>query len=201
MQNFAHPVPERPDDYWNLDVVLSCRDYIEDVEGIDMRKLMERYFKRYEKNILPKIKQLRKAVIHGDLNEQNILVQKNNPEEIAGIIDFGDLQYATHINDLAIALAYTLLNVQDIEESAREIIIGYHKELAIQDGELEVLIDLVAMRLISSIILTSHRARAFPENSYILVSQEPARKLLKKLETLEFNLPFGKNERDNINAD
>jgi Ser/Thr protein kinase RdoA (MazF antagonist) len=101
------------------------------------------------------------------------------------------MQWAIHINDLAIAMAYALLDVKDIESTAREIVNGYNKEFPIQNAEFEVLSDLVVMRLITSIVLTSNRAKKYPENTYIICSQEPAINLLKKLEKLEFKVPFG----------
>ena len=124
-----------------------------------------------------------------DANEHNILVAKDDPTKIVGLIDFGDVHKATQINDLAIALAYSLLDVEDVDSTAREIINGYREEFSIEDVEFEVLFDLVAMRLIASIILTSKRAKQFPENLYILTSQKPAKLLLEKLDKWKFKYP------------
>ena len=55
-------------------------------------------------------------------------------------------------------------------------------------GELDVLFDLVAMRLVQSIIMASHSAKEFPQNAYVLISQKPARALLKKLEAGKFEV-------------
>jgi len=186
VQNFEGSVPERPTDLWNLDNVMDCKAALEDVTDEATRSRIESFYNHYEANVLPKIKGLRKAIIHGDANEQNILVSKDDPEEIVGLIDFGDLQIATHINDLSIALAYSLLDVEDIDGTANQIIGGYQSQFKIEKEEFEVLFDLVAMRLITSIILSSKRAKQFPENTYILASQKPAKALLKRMETWEF---------------
>ena len=50
------------------------------------------------------------------------------------------------------------------------------------DEEREILYYLMAMRLVTSIIMSSHSAKLFPDNDYIIISQKPARALLKKLE-------------------
>ena len=126
-------------------------------------------------------------MVHGDANEQNLLVAVDRPAKIAGLIDFGETQRATHINDLAITLAYALLGEDDFESVARQIIKGYTEVFSLEPGELEVLFDLMAMRLIQSIILTSNSAKEFPDNKYIVSSQKPARELLKKLETYEWH--------------
>ena len=187
MQSFTHPVSERPNDFWNLDNVLACKIYLEDVIDEDVRERIEGFYERYEKNILPKLKHLRKTVVHGDANEQNLLVAVDRPTKIAGLIDFGETQRATHINDLAITLAYALLGEDDFESVARQIIKGYTEVFSLEPGELEVLFDLMAMRLTQSITLTSNSAKEFPENKYIVSSQKPARELLKKLETYEWH--------------
>jgi hypothetical protein len=194
VRSFKHPVMEKPNDYWNLDNALASKAFVRDVEDEQMRAIINRFYEHYENNVVPKVSGLRGGVIHGDANEQNFLVGKDHPSEITGLIDFGDLQWATHINDLAIALAYALLDVQDIASTAREIVNGYNKVFPIQKAEFEVLSDLIVMRLITSILLTSNRAKKYPGNTYILCSQEPAIKLLKKLEALEFKVPFGESE-------
>lgn len=186
VQTFTARVPTRPNDLWNLDNVIACKAFIQDVNDEATRERIERYYRHYEAHVFPKIKHLKKATIHGDANEQNILVDKKDDAQVVGLIDFGDLQEATHINDLAILIAYSLLDVEDLDSAANEIIDGYKKEFPIEAKEFEVLFDLVAMRLISSIILSSKRAKEFPDNLYILASQKPAKELLEKMETWEF---------------
>ena len=182
MQGYAHPAARRPDDLWNLDNVSACKAYLKDVADKDVRSRIERIYGTYETNILPKLQYLRKSVIHSDANEQNLLVAVDRPTKIAGLIDFGEIQLGTHINELAITLAYALLGEDDIESAARKIVQGYTEEFVLEDGELDVLFDLVAMRLVQSIIMTSHSAKECSDNEYILISQKPARALLKKLE-------------------
>ena len=126
------------------------------------------------------------AVIHGDANDSNLLVAVNRPTKIAGLIDFGEIQTATHINELAITLAYALLGEDDIESAAHQIIQGYTQEFVLEAGELDVLFDLVAMRLVQSIIMAFISAKKPPLNAYMLISQKPAQALLKKLEEGDF---------------
>lgn len=191
VQSFKQSVLEKPNDFWNLDNVLACRAFVDDVKDEQIRALVNSFFIHYENNVLPKISGLRKGVIHGDANEQNILIGIDESSEVTGLIDFGDMQWATQINDLAICMAYALLDVKDIESTAREIVNGYDKEFPIENTEFEVLSDLIIMRLITSVVLTSNRAKQYPENTYIICSQEPASNLLKKLEKLDFKVPFG----------
>jgi len=52
----------------------------------------------------------------------------------------------------------------------------------LEEGELDVLFNLMAMRLVQTIIMSSHNAKEFPDNEYIVICQKPARALLKELE-------------------
>jgi Ser/Thr protein kinase RdoA (MazF antagonist) len=186
VQSFHHPVAVKPEDYWNLDNVMACKYFLQDVKDGETRSLIDKFFRHYEAHVSPKIKNLPKGIIHGDANEHNLIVSEEDPTKIVGLIDFGDLQKASHINDLAITLAYSLLDEKDINATAREIINGFRESFRIEDMEFDVLFDLVAMRLITSIILTSNRAKKFPENTYITTSQKSAIQLLKKLEKWKF---------------
>jgi len=62
------------------------------------------------------------------------------------------------------------------------IIDGYTKDFSLEETEIDMLYYLMVMRLVTSITMTSHSAKQHPDNNYILISQKPAKALLKKLE-------------------
>ncbi|MFT5521376.1 MAG: Ser/Thr protein kinase RdoA (MazF antagonist), partial [Enterobacterales bacterium] len=177
MANYSFDVKDGSDELWKLDNVMACKVYLPEVIDEDARDRIERLYVVYENKILPKLPLLRKAIIHGDANEQNLLVASDNTKVIAGLIDFGEIQLASQINDLAIALAYTLLGEDDIAMASAKIIEGYDAEFKLDELEREILYYLIAMRLVTNITMTSHLAKLFPENEYILFSQKPARAL------------------------
>ena len=178
----APPNSDGSDKLWKLDEVSACKEYLPEVIDEDARDRIARLFDVYEKDIAPKLPSLRKAVIHGDANEQNFLINPDDPKKITGLIDFGEMQFGCQINDLAITLAYGLLGESDIKMASKAIISGYEKEFPIEDKERRILYYLMAMRLVTNIIMTSLAAKQQPDNEYILISQGPARALLKRLE-------------------
>lgn len=182
MQDYPNAAVEGSDEMWKLDNVMACKMYLSDITDLDARDRIERLYVVYQKNILPKLPQLRKAIIHSDANEQNFLINPDQTMKIAGLIDFGELQLSSQINELAIALAYGLLGEDDIAIASASMIEGYHREFKIEEKEREILYYLMAMRLVTSITMSSHSAKLYPDNEYILVSQKPARALLKRLE-------------------
>ncbi|MEM7208576.1 MAG: aminotransferase class III-fold pyridoxal phosphate-dependent enzyme [Pseudomonadota bacterium] len=182
LQSFSHHESHRPDFLWNLDNCLSVKHYTDDITDPNAREMVESVFARYAKIIVPKLAPLRVAVIHGDVNDNNLLVGENN--RVNGLFDFGDLCTGKQINELAIAMAYALMGQADIGVSSRTIIGAYVKHFPLQKDELDILFELIEMRLAQSICVSSHRARQFPENDYLLVSQEPALSLLRTLSAM-----------------
>lgn len=188
LQTFSPKELEGSDPLWKLDKAIDCKPYVKYVVDEESRDRMMRIFAVYEKEILPKVPHLRKAIIHSDANEQNFLISPDQPTKISGLIDFGELQYASQINELAITLAYGLLAEDDIAMASKAIIDAYDKEFKVLDEEREILFYLMAMRLITSVTMSSYNATLYPENEYLLVAQAPGLILLKQLEDEKFIL-------------
>lgn len=188
MQSFSPKAHEGSDILWKLDHVIECKRYLPDVIDEDARDRITRLYAVYEKDILPKLPNLRKAIIHSDANEQNFLIDPANPTKVTGLIDFGEMQLASQVNELAITLAYGLLGEDDIEMAAGNVIKGYTAEFPLEKQELDIIYYLMAMRLVTTITMSSHSSKMFPENEYILIAQKPACVLLKKLEQEKYIL-------------
>ena len=92
------------------------------------------------------------------------------------------MTHGRQINELAVTLAYALLDVEDVYKSAAPLIAAYASSFALEGDEAEVLFDLVAARLAMSVCISSHRAKDFPDNDYLLISQAPAFRLLERLD-------------------
>jgi len=172
LQGFAHSAAHRDDFLWNLDNAPAVRQYIEDIDSADDREIVTRIFKRYADNVLPRLPSLR-SIIHGDINDNNLVVDASDPQVVCGAFDFGDMAYARQVNELAIAMAYATMGLPDIAAASRELIGAYSKHFPLRETELEVLFDLVEMRLAMSLCISSHRAKQFSDNAYLLVSQKP----------------------------
>lgn len=187
LQGFMHPAAIRPDFLWSLDNVLVCQSYVADIQESEHKALVECFYNRYERHVIPVLPRLRAAVIHNDANDNNILVDASDTSRISGLIDFGDMVYAKQVNELAVMLAYALMDVPDLVGAAHAVIQGYTSEFPLTEGELEVLFDLVAMRLVMSVCISSHRSKDFPDNAYLTISQAPAFRLLAQLDALDRN--------------
>jgi 4-aminobutyrate aminotransferase-like enzyme/Ser/Thr protein kinase RdoA (MazF antagonist) len=124
---------------------------------------------------------LRKSIIHNDANDNNLLVSNDlkQPSVIA-LIDYGDAIYSQSINDVAVALAYAIMNQADPLAAAMPLVAGYHKTFALEEEELSVLYVLVAMRLVISVTKSAINKQREPENTYLQISDRPAWDLLRR---------------------
>ncbi|MDE0305547.1 MAG: aminotransferase class III-fold pyridoxal phosphate-dependent enzyme [Albidovulum sp.] len=188
MQGFGHPACHRSDFLWNLDSVTRVSEFVDDIENDNARINCRYGLLRYDSFLAGRLPRLRMATIHQDANDNNVVLSDSNNSEIAGIFDFGDMVFGRQINELAVAMAYILLNAKDLWGTASEIVAGYASEFPLVEQEIEVLFDLMRLRLIMSVCISSRRARLFPDNSYLRISQAPAEALLTRLATVDEGL-------------
>jgi 4-aminobutyrate aminotransferase-like enzyme/murein DD-endopeptidase MepM/ murein hydrolase activator NlpD len=130
-------------------------------------------------------------VIHNDANDNNILVSTDliDPEVLA-IIDYGDAVFSSLVNDLAVAIAYAVMDKPDPLAAALPILRGYHASFPLQEAELEALHTLVAMRLVISVTKSAINKRQEPDNLYLLISEKSAWDLLEKWAAINPTLAY-----------
>jgi hydroxylysine kinase len=104
------------------------------------RGMVEDVIEKFKQKVLNKIDEFPQQMIHGDFNEQNILVNKgsNGEYKIAGILDFGDSQHSCLLFELSIALTYIMLINGEIETGGY-FLAGYRMNRLIPDNEMNVL--------------------------------------------------------------
>jgi Ser/Thr protein kinase RdoA (MazF antagonist) len=121
---------------------------------------------------------LRHSVIHGDANDHNVLVREGL---VVGLIDFGDIVHSAVVCDLAIAVAYAMLDKPRPLSAASTILNGYHDRCPLQRAELDALFPLVTARLCMSVCYAAYNARVRSGDAYQQVTAAPAWTLLQKL--------------------
>jgi Ser/Thr protein kinase RdoA (MazF antagonist) len=101
--------------------------------------------------------------------------------ELVGLLDFGDMVYSYTIGNLAIAIAYVVLDKADPRQAANEVVEGYRNEFSLLDNELEALWSLVLMRLCMSVCLAAYQQQQRPENEYLQISQRAIEENLPRI--------------------
>jgi Ser/Thr protein kinase RdoA (MazF antagonist) len=122
---------------------------------------------------------LRHGVIHGDVNDHNLLVQDGR---MTALLDFGDMAVTAVVCELAIALAYVMLGEARPLEAAAQVARAYQCVHALSDVERRALPILVLSRLAMSVCYSAHNRVRNPHDPYQVVSESAAWELLDRLE-------------------
>jgi 4-aminobutyrate aminotransferase-like enzyme/Ser/Thr protein kinase RdoA (MazF antagonist) len=178
LQDFNHPKASRVFD-WDIAQASWTSKFI-NLFCIEEKNCLTYFTDLFEK-IQPRYKTFRKSVIHNDANDNNIIVSNDlmNPV-VECIIDFGDSAFTQTINDLAVAIAYGVMDHPDPLSAAIPIVSGYHKKFPLLDEELKILYILIAMRLVISVTKSAINKENEPANVYLQVSDKQAWALLYK---------------------
>ena len=186
LSDFNHPAATRPFD-WDIAQAAWTYQHLElfNAEQKACLTFFTNQFDKFQKGY----KALRKSVIHNDANDNNIVVSGDlvNPKVLA-VIDYGDAVYSQTINDLAVALAYAIMEQPDPLAAALPLVAGYHQKFPLLEKELEMLYTLTAMRLVISVTKSAINKIQEPDNTYLLISEKPAWELLFKWKNIP--LPY-----------
>jgi 4-aminobutyrate aminotransferase-like enzyme/Ser/Thr protein kinase RdoA (MazF antagonist) len=180
LEGFSHPAAHRSYP-WDPVNTLASRQYMHLFSSAKHREIAHYFWGRFEEKVRPVLGLLRKSVNYNDAHEHNLLANDRlDAPEICGVIDFGDAVYTATISELAIACAYACMEKPDPLAAASQLVAGYHEAYPLKDEELKVLYDLIAARLMITVARAANNKREEPENTYLLVSEQQAWKLLEK---------------------
>ncbi|MDB5666340.1 phosphotransferase [Cypionkella sp.] len=181
LQGFTHPAAGYVLQ-WDIKQASALRPMLATVPD-DLQALARATLDRFDA-IAPELQSLRWQVVHNDLNPHNVLVSPDNPDVIAGVLDFGDMVHTPLICDAAIAASYCIDPARPLE-SLLHFARAYHAILPLTKPEARLFADLVATRMLTTITIASARAARYPENApYILRNVATAREGLTALATI-----------------
>ena len=182
LKGFLHPGALRDLD-WDIRHAGRSAGRLSHVADAEDRALLERFLARFAA-IAPRLATLRAAVIHNDANDWNVLVDDGDADRISGLIDFGDALHAPVVAEVAIAAAYAGLDHADPIGAAAAIAGGFHAEYPLLEEEVDLLYDLIAIRLVTSVTISASRRSHAADNPYLAISERPAWALLRKLDRM-----------------
>lgn len=175
LSSFDHPAADH-DLLWDIKHAPRLRSILSQTRETKIRELAERFLDIFETEVAPVLPTLRRQVIHNDFNLHNILVNPVDQDTITGVIDFGDIVRTPLVVDVAVAASYHISQNGHPLHKAAQIISGFHAVLPLTAAELDILYDLIAIRMVTTVAITNWRAARYPENSaYILRNNPPAR--------------------------
>jgi len=161
---------------WDARMAPRLAPHLALIEDAADRQLLEGIIAQFSADVMPKLDGLRAQIIHNDMNLHNVLVAKNQPDRITGLIDFGDMIHAPLIVELAVAASDAVLAADPLERVAA-LLRGYHETLPLSADETDLLYDLIQSRHAMSLaILARRRAQKMTEPNYLESYAEPCLK-------------------------
>ena len=187
LEEFESPAFKR-EFFWDLARSGSIvEEHITAIGDPELRGIVDHFVQLFRSETESVLKDFSTSIIYNDANDYNVLVDGCGPgaDRIAGLVDFGDAVETCTVFDLAVAVAYAVLEETDPIGTACHVVAGYHKERALSPLEIQHLFVLVAMRLCTSVSISAARTEAAEGDSYHVVSEKPAWSTLRELRAID----------------
>lgn len=178
LESCRHPGAER---IYNWDIGRAER-HLENVAFIDdedKRQAVETILRHFTETVRPRLSECPRQVIHNDANDYNVLLDDEGL--VSGLLDFGDMVESHRVVEVAVAGAYALIGTQDPVGTLCMLTESYHRINPLSETECELVFDLVKTRYAVSMCMAAKQIREFPDNRYLLVSQEDVWRELQRL--------------------
>lgn len=175
-----------------MQAVPKLKDFLYVLNDHARKALVEEVIETFENKVLSQLDTFDTQIIHGDFNEQNIIVTPSangQDYKVKGIIDFGDTNKSPILFEIGIGLTYMLLQAKNLE-SGGIFLAGFETVCPINEEVKHYLKYCVAARLAQSLVMGCYTYSIDPKNEYVLVTQEQGWKLIEelwreKLETID----------------
>jgi Ser/Thr protein kinase RdoA (MazF antagonist) len=170
LQDFAHPPVSNEALMWDLQRTAELQSWLPAIQDAQSRAWGEQVFAHYVQQVPPLLATLPQQFLHNDFNPYNLLVNPVDPDQVCGVLDFGDMLHGPRVFDVAVAASYQChAQGQPRIESLLEFMQGYQHANPLSRAELRLLPLLAAVRCAITLCITERRAQWFPENrAYIL---------------------------------
>lgn len=169
LQGFDHPAAHRAH-RWDSERFAELVPCIELVADPAKQAALTALQARFASEILPKLAACPQQVIHSDANDYNLLLDEQH--NFAGLLDFGDAIYTRRLFEVANACAYVIDRMPDPVEVIAELTCAYHERNPLQENEIDLIFDAVQVRLGMSMSLAARQILQWPDNTYLLISQQ-----------------------------
>ena len=170
LSDFSHPSAEH-DLLWDLRSASRLRQFLPAVNDPALRRRLLLRLDRFDAETHPRLETMRRQAVHNDLNPHNVMVSPDAPHLITGVIDFGDMVRTALVADVAVGASY--FASEDAVGGPGDFVTGYHAQWPLNDAEIALLPDLIAMRMLTTIAIASWRAARYPDNAAYILRNVP----------------------------
>ncbi|MEZ5912978.1 MAG: phosphotransferase [Paracoccaceae bacterium] len=171
LEGFEHPAAGH-ELLWDIKNAARLRPMLAAIADPALRAEATRRLDHFDATLAPALPALPWQVVHADLNPHNLMTGPGG-QTITGILDFGDMVRTPRICDLAVAASYRTDPAAPLQ-SLSDVIGAWHGVLPLTGAEAEVVLDLVAIRMVTTLALASWRAARYPDNAAYILRNLPA---------------------------
>jgi 4-aminobutyrate aminotransferase-like enzyme len=132
---------------------------------------VETTLQHFVEQVGPALRQFGHQALHGDINTDNIVVDDDAGELVAGLFDFGDMSHGPRVVEAAITAAYQCLG-SDPTAAVLQVVSGFHLEDPLDLGEVELIPDLVAARCVQSLLMSARHVATRADNTEYATGDE-----------------------------
>ncbi|WP_225026631.1 phosphotransferase [Xinfangfangia pollutisoli] len=157
---------------WDIQRLPRLAALLPELGDAGLRDAARAFIADFETRVAPRLARLPRQVCHNDFNPHNLLTDPEDPSRIAGVIDFGDMVVTPRICDLAVACAYQV-DPADPVAGPRALVAGYATAQTLLPEELALLPDLIAARMLTSLVISTWRAARYPQNAAYILRNAP----------------------------
>lgn len=103
---------------WQLERLDKLEQFVYALKDEEKQMLIEDVLAEFKAKVLPNLDQFQKGLIHGDFNENNILVTRSEITKqhyVSGILDFGDTSQSYYLFEVAISMTYMILSSKNLK--------------------------------------------------------------------------------------
>ncbi len=155
LRGFHHPAA-RHELLWDLQQIPALRPHAADITDPAARARVEGVLDQSITDVLPAMARLRGQVVHHDANGDNVLVDPEAPEQVVGIIDFGDMIHSALVADPAVSAADLMLEDEPLDAMAA-LVAGFDGVRPLEAEEIDLLYDLVLARQALTTVIIAWR--------------------------------------------
>jgi len=167
LRGFFHAHANSNIHLWDMARCLSLRSETRYITDPESRRLCDEILANAETDVLPRLKRTRHQVIHQDAHAGNVLVRSDDPAEIAGIIDFGDMLFGSIVCELVpIADSYREGDNDPLQVLC-DVSAGFDSVLPLEEDEIDLLYDLALLRIVMNNIIISARDAILKEGESV----------------------------------
>jgi 4-aminobutyrate aminotransferase-like enzyme/Ser/Thr protein kinase RdoA (MazF antagonist) len=181
------------------EVVGAFRRYVTDP---DRQGLITHFTNLYEAMAVPRLGDLRRTIIHGDIVGWNVVtggggqtrtgaewtvthVDGSGARQIAGFIDFGDTARSYSVAELAVVAADVAMHCERVLPALMTVTAAFHAEYPLTEVEADVLFAMIGMRVCVTATSAAQQAALDPENAYVAELNEVDWPTLRALAALK----------------